>query len=57
MYLKGVHISMHSLCDTIKPPYAFHALCDDLQRGIYAYIKHNNPNTAFVTQTENIQRF
>lgn len=35
MYLKGVHISMHSLCDTIKPPYAFHALCDDLQRDIF----------------------
>ncbi len=26
---------MHSLCDTIKPPYAFHALYDDLPRDIF----------------------
>ena len=35
MYLKGVHISMHSLCETIMPPYAFHALCDDLPRDLF----------------------
>ena len=43
MFLKGVHISMHSWCDTINPPYAF-----------YAYTNHNNLKSVFVTQGEEI---